>query len=136
MTDDRPQDRPAIRATSITISAPDPRALATFWAELLGTTVRVSEPPGEGEPPEAGWAQLATDTLTVNVEWEREFQRPVWPATPGTQHATAHLDLWVDDLDAATDFAVRCGATPAPVQPQDDVRVLFDPAGHPFCLFR
>jgi hypothetical protein len=23
----------------------------------------------------------------------------------------------------------------ADVQPQDDVRVLFDPSGHPFCLF-
>nr|WP_278254933.1 hypothetical protein [Streptomyces sp. IBTA2] len=27
------------------------------------------------------------------------------------------------------------GATPAEFQPQHDVRVLFDPAGHPFCLF-
>jgi len=24
----------------------------------------------------------------------------------------------------------------AEFQPQDDVRVLFDPSGHPFCLFR
>jgi hypothetical protein len=27
------------------------------------------------------------------------------------------------------------GATLAQVQPQDDVRVLLDPDGHPFCLF-
>jgi len=27
------------------------------------------------------------------------------------------------------------GATLADFQPQDDVRVYFDPAGHPFCLF-
>jgi hypothetical protein len=27
------------------------------------------------------------------------------------------------------------GAVLAEVQPQDDVRVLFDPSGHPFCLF-
>ena len=25
--------------------------------------------------------------------------------------------------------------TRAAYQPQDDLRVLFDPAGHPFCLF-
>jgi len=28
-----------------------------------------------------------------------------------------------------------CGAVLAESQPQDDVRVLFDPSGHPFCLF-
>jgi hypothetical protein len=27
------------------------------------------------------------------------------------------------------------GATQAAYQPQDDVRVLIDPDGHPFCLF-
>ena len=28
------------------------------------------------------------------------------------------------------------GARPAELQPQADVRVMLDPAGHPFCLFR
>ena len=27
------------------------------------------------------------------------------------------------------------GATLAGFQPQEDVRVLYDPAGHPFCLY-
>ena len=31
--------------------------------------------------------------------------------------------------------AVGCGAELASYQPQDDVRVLLDPAGHPFCLY-
>ncbi len=53
----------------------------------------------------------------------------------GRQTATQHLDLWVDDLDAAADWAIRCGATLADIQPQDDVRVFLDPVGHPFCLF-
>ncbi|CAA9397368.1 MAG: hypothetical protein AVDCRST_MAG35-712 [uncultured Quadrisphaera sp.] len=46
-----------------------------------------------------------------------------------------HLDLAVDDLAAALDHARACGAVLAGHQPQDDVRVLLDPAGHPFCLF-
>jgi hypothetical protein len=46
-----------------------------------------------------------------------------------------HLDFWVDDLDAAVAYAVAAGATVAGYQPQEAVRVLFDPAGHPFCLF-
>ncbi len=127
--------RPAIRATSITIMASDPRALAAFYATLLGTTVRGSEPARPGDPPEAGWAQLQSGAMTINVEWERAWAPPVWPATSGTQHSTQHLDLHVDDLPAASAWALECGAREAPVQPQDDIRVMFDPAGHPFCLF-
>jgi Glyoxalase-like domain len=47
-----------------------------------------------------------------------------------------HLDIEVDDLDVAGAPAVEAGATLAEFQPQDDVRVYLDPAGHPFCLFR
>jgi Glyoxalase-like domain len=42
----------------------------------------------------------------------------------------------VDDLDAAVADAVALGARVAAFQPQDNVRVLLDPAGHPFCLCR
>jgi hypothetical protein len=33
-------------------------------------------------------------------------------------------------------MALALGATVARYQPQGNVRVLFDPAGHPFCLCR
>ncbi|WP_258319026.1 VOC family protein [Streptomyces griseorubiginosus] len=46
-----------------------------------------------------------------------------------------HLDIEVDDLSSAVDRALALGAAPADFQPQDDVRVLFDPVGHPFCPF-
>jgi hypothetical protein len=45
-----------------------------------------------------------------------------------------HLDFQVRDLAAAVDEAVSLGAVLAEVQPNSTVRVLFDPAGHPFCL--
>jgi hypothetical protein len=32
-------------------------------------------------------------------------------------------------------WAIEQGAELASDQPQDDVRVLLDPEGHPFCLF-
>ena len=117
---------PAIRATSVTVGAPDPVALARFYASLLGTEPSAEEP---------GWAQVRSERLTMNFEREEHFQRPVWPAEPGRPVATQHLDLWVDDLDAAVAWAQECGAQLAGHQPQDDVRVLLDPAGHPFCLF-
>jgi catechol 2,3-dioxygenase-like lactoylglutathione lyase family enzyme len=120
------ETRPMIAATSVTIMAPDPPALARFYARLLGVGLSSDE---------GGWAQLRTDRLTINVEEEREWQPPVWPATPGSHTSTMHLDLHVGDLAAAEAWAVECGATTADFQPQDDVRVMLDPAGHPFCLF-
>ena len=45
-----------------------------------------------------------------------------------------HLDFEVGDLEAAVEDALRRGATLADHQPQEHVRVLRDPAGHPFCL--
>jgi catechol 2,3-dioxygenase-like lactoylglutathione lyase family enzyme len=47
----------------------------------------------------------------------------------------AHLDLLVDDLDAAVGRAVSLGAGRAEHQPAEGVVVLRDPDGHPFCLF-
>ena len=47
-----------------------------------------------------------------------------------------HLDIGVDDLAEGEARALALGAVLASYQPQDDVRVLLDPAGHPFCLFQ
>jgi hypothetical protein len=46
-----------------------------------------------------------------------------------------HLDIEVHNLDEAGEYAQSLGATLAEFQPQKDVRVWIDPAGHPFCLF-
>jgi hypothetical protein len=46
-----------------------------------------------------------------------------------------HLDFEVTDLEAESQRAVALGATLTSRQPQDNVRVLLDPAGHPFCLY-
>ena len=45
-----------------------------------------------------------------------------------------HFDFQVGDLDSAVDDAVTLGARLADDQPHEKVRVLIDPAGHPFCL--
>jgi hypothetical protein len=59
----------------------------------------------------------------------------VWPAEEGQQTATEHLDILVDDLASAVGWAESCGARLADFQPQESVRVMIDPDGHPFCLF-
>ncbi|MCG8927182.1 VOC family protein [Lentzea sp. CC55] len=69
---------------------------------------------------------------SLAFELERHFRRP---AREGARTASRHLDVQVDDLHAAVGHAPAWGAVLAGVQPRDDVRVLFDPDGHPLCLF-
>lgn len=130
---------PKLRLTSITIGTPHPRALATFYACLLNGEITADDPPSPGEPETAGWAQVRTSSeygrITLNFEYERAWQRPVWPGEPGKQHITQHLDILVDDLDEAVAWAETCGAVQDPQQFQQGVRVMRDPHGHPFCLF-
>lgn len=126
--------------SSVTIGSPDPRTAAQFYHRLLGWPITAEDPPGDGRPPEAGWAQLRAPEgqqglMTINLEYEAAHTRPVWPSEPGRQHVTTHLDIPVDDLAAAVTHALAAGAVLASDQPQDDVRVLLDPDGHPFCLF-
>jgi catechol 2,3-dioxygenase-like lactoylglutathione lyase family enzyme len=130
-------EQPRLQVTSVTIFVERPRELAGFYSRLLGAPVTAEDPPGPGMPEHAGWAQIrSSDGPTLNFEFEREFVRPVWPSRPGEQNSTQHLDIHVDDLEAAVAWAVEQGAVPAEFQPQDDVRVMFDPDGHPFCLYR
>lgn len=125
--------------TSVTIAAPDLRTLAAFYSRLLGRPVTTSEGPRPGHPPEDGWAQIrpveGTTEPTLNFEYEERWKAPVWPAEADGQNATQHLDIRVSDLEAAVTHAIDAGATLADFQPQETWRVLFDPAGHPFCLF-
>jgi hypothetical protein len=130
------QHQPSLRLTSITVMAPAPRELAQFYATLLGGKITALDAARPGEPELAGWAQVRTPSLTLNFEFEQHWRVPSWPAEADRQTATQHLDIQVNDLVSAVEWATACGARTAEFQPQDDVRVMFDPAGHPFCLFR
>ena len=116
------------RLTATVLGAPDPKALALFYQRLLGWPIGSDEPdwvtlrPGDGSP-------------GLSFQLEAEHAPPTWPAGAGDQQMQLHLDIEVDDLDAAVATAVEAGARVAAFQPQDDVRVLLDPAGHPFCLW-
>lgn len=132
-------ERPNLLVTSVTIGTSKPRELARFYADLLGYRVTASDGPRPGMPEQEGWAQIKPPPdgggPTLNFEYERCFRRPVWPAEEGRQTASQHLDIRVDDLDAAVRWAESLGARLAGFQPQDRVRVMIDPDGHPFCLF-
>ncbi len=111
------------------LDAPDGPALAHFYARLLDWQVFSEDADGAAVAPsaEAGY-YLSTQT-------EQHYVRPVWPAKPGEPQMSMHLDIEVDDLDQAVAHAVSLGAELPDHQPQETVRVLLDPAGHPFCLY-
>jgi catechol 2,3-dioxygenase-like lactoylglutathione lyase family enzyme len=111
------------------IEAPDPGALARFYSGLLDWPV-VHEEPGTAvlKPPQ--------DSVYVVFQLAEDYVPPVWPPAPGAQRTMIHLDIEVADLGAAVADAQALGARLAEFQPQDHVRVMLDPAGHPFCLCR
>ena len=111
------------------IEAPDPGALARFYSKLVGWPIGHEEP---------GTAILAAPEGSIYVVFQQatDYQRPVWPPVDGAQRSMMHFDFQVGDLDSAVEDAVALGASLAESQPQENVRVLLDPAGHPFCLCR
>jgi catechol 2,3-dioxygenase-like lactoylglutathione lyase family enzyme len=114
--------------TTVTLSAPDPAELADFYQQLLGWELSTEAP---------DWVMLVNPDGGTRLAFQPEtfYVRPVWPAGPTDQQMMMHLEIQVDDLETAQKHAVSMGATVADFQPQDDVRVCLDPAGHPFCLY-
>jgi catechol-2,3-dioxygenase len=112
----------------VVLEAPDGAALADFYASLLGWPI------AKQEPGETAIAVPGTSSYLA-FQSSPDYVPPVWPTAAGRQQMMMHIDIAVDDLAGAVADAVELGATLAGFQPQEDVRVLLDPAGHPFCLY-
>lgn len=122
-------DPPRFRLAGTVLATRDARRLAGFYERLLGWP-RVHD--------ETGWVILhpGGDGAALSFHEDVEYVPPVWPSRPDRQQIMIHLDIGTNDLDAAIAHAVEVGARQADHQPQSDVRVMLDPDGHPFCLFR
>jgi catechol 2,3-dioxygenase-like lactoylglutathione lyase family enzyme len=121
-------EQPRMRVAAVVLGAPDPRALASFYRRLLGWTVVHDEPVTVMLRPPSGGVGLS-------FEMEPDYVPPVWPSTQGDQQIMSHIDVAVADVEEAVHWAIEAGASLADHQPQDGVRVMLDPAGHPFYLF-
>jgi len=108
----------------VVLDCDDPHALADFWVELLdGEVVFTTDE----------IVAVRTDGGSLAAVRVADYRPPTWP--DGVLPKQMHLDLAVEDLDAAEAEAVRLGARRAGEQPEPNRwRVLLDPAGHPFCL--
>jgi predicted enzyme related to lactoylglutathione lyase len=113
----------------VTLDAPDAIELAHFYERLLGWQFF---PGGENG---ASVAPSEDAGYNLGFQTETRYVRPVWPAAAGQPQMSMHLEIQVDDLEEAVAYAVSVGAEEAAFQPQTTVRVMLDPAGHPFCLY-
>jgi hypothetical protein len=111
------------RFPSIVIDCPDPGALATFYGTMLDWKTIISP----------DWAEVRADYgQCICFQPVEDYTPPEWPAQAVPQQM--HLDVVVDDLDAAEAAVLALGATRHEYQPGTSFRVFLDPAGHPFCL--
>ncbi|MFC9177473.1 MULTISPECIES: VOC family protein [Streptomyces] len=110
---------------AVVLDCPDPAALAHFYADLIGGTVK-----DDG----GRWVDLVDAPGTpLAFQATPGFVPPRWPRPDGSQQF--HLDLTVEDLDAAEREVLALGARPLDTKDRKrSFRVYADPAGHPFCL--
>ena len=118
-----------VRWTGVCIDCADAEELADFYGRLLGW--EVTDRDGKG------WIAMRDPEGGVGLLFQAEaaYRAPRWPEDSEGQDKMLHFEIKVDDLDASVAHAVESGARVAEHQPQPRVRVMLDPAGHPFCLY-
>lgn len=113
---------PIGRLHHLIIDCPDPAALGRFWSALLDRPVTYAD---------EDFVVVADNDRSSGLAFQRapDLTPPTWPDPAVPQQM--HLDVMVDDLDAATTATLELGARQLPGD-----HVFADPAGHPFCLIR
>ncbi|WP_412543913.1 VOC family protein [Longispora sp. K20-0274] len=115
-----------IRTFAVNIDCPDGAQLSAFYAALLGYEVKYQQDGmawiGAREPAPMG---------EILFQPVADYRPPRWPDPAHPQQV--HLDITVDDIDAAERRALELGAARLPGE-GENWRVYADPAGHPFCL--
>jgi catechol-2,3-dioxygenase len=114
-----------IRMFAVTLDTPDSKSLAAFYSEVFGMEVKY-------DSDEA--MMIGTDDGpmgTMLFQTVPDHVAPRWPDPAFPQQF--HLDITVDDIDAAEARVLALGATRLPGS-GDDWRIYADPTGHPFCL--
>jgi catechol 2,3-dioxygenase-like lactoylglutathione lyase family enzyme len=116
---------PIARFDLVVLDTPEPRRLADFYCALLGWRL-VRE--------EDDWVTIRPDGTSpygMAFQLAPDLVPPTWPDPAVPQQS--HLDVTVDDLDAAEAQVLAIGARPTGVA-AGGFRAYLDPSGHPFCL--
>ena len=115
-----------ISRTIVVLDAADVNAVSSFWAGLLGGTVEADDE----------WHSVYVDGQPrLAIQLAPDHVPPQWPDGAPQQ---IHLDLYVEDAEAAHEEAVALGArllkAADNLAADSGYQVYADPAGHPFCL--
>jgi hypothetical protein len=107
---------------NIVFGCPEPRALASFYAGLLGMRIIRED-----------WVVIARGdgSLPMLAFQHAQCPAPRWPDPAYPQQI--HLDLHVEGGAAAEELALQLGAIRLPAM-GGSCPVYADPAAHPFCL--
>ena len=107
---------------SVVLDCPDPAALAEFYRGVLG---------GRIDRNGDDWVDLRLPEGGTKLSFQLcpGYVPPTWPGDDGDQQV--HLDIHVDDFDAAEERLLALGARF--LEAHDEFRVYLDPVGHPFC---
>lgn len=122
---------PVARMRSVVLDCPDPRALAEFYAGVVGGT-----PVAQDDE----WVVLQIpDGPRLAFQRAPGFVPPEWPRADHNSQQF-HIDLdagstWAE-IEVAEAKVLALGARPLHQEDKEDFRVYADPAGHPFCLCR
>ncbi|MHC6219838.1 VOC family protein [Arthrobacter sp. MMS24-S77] len=108
----------------VVLDCPDPKTLAEFYSALLEWKIERND--------DNWWSVRAEHGDSLAFQRVDSYTPPQWPGQDVPQQM--HLDVTVDDLDAAEASVLELGATKHEYQPGTSFRVFLDPAGHPFCL--
>ena len=103
--------------------------LAVFYEKLLGWTRFEGE-----EYTVLVNLELKGIPTWITIQQVDNYVPPVWPGTLEAQQQMAHVDFHVDDVEAGVKHALSCGAALSEFLFDARWRVMFDPAGHPFCI--
>lgn len=114
------------RIASVVLDAADTRALAQFYASMLGVAIKDED---------GGWINIGpadSDEVTLSFQHAPDHRPPRWPDPAHPQQF--HLDIIINrDIEEAELEVLALGATKLGAD-HSNYRVYADPAGHPFCL--
>jgi catechol 2,3-dioxygenase-like lactoylglutathione lyase family enzyme len=108
------------RLHHVVLDCADPRRVASFYSQLLNQPITYDSD---------DWVVVAPNDASSGLAFQLspDHRPPTWPDNAVPQQF--HLDVMVEDVDAATPKVLALGATRL-----DTGTVFADPAGHPFCL--
>lgn len=110
---------------AVTIDCNDPSTVARFWSAVFSTPII---DPGPDRP---NWLRLqpfGRNGPFLNFQPVHE---------PRLGKVRLHLDVLVEDIDAAVDHVVALGGTDTgsrEILPRGHIAVMRDPEGNEFCL--